>query len=80
VGAKGQQKAFRYVKAPATKVPAGIMHCVHTAIVSMGTGTVLDVSVEAVKHGLDKVTSQNPVTQTSIMLHRLLKAGVVEAV
>jgi len=75
--ATGKQTRFRYLKTP-EKVPAGIMSIVHSAIKELKEGTVADVTVEALSSGLGKVTGQDPTTQTSIMLHRMLHAGVVE--
>jgi hypothetical protein len=80
VGTRGQQKVFRYVKAPIEKIPAGIMFLVHLAISTLQQGTVQEIATEAIKTGLANVTSQDPYTQTSIMLHRMLKTGVVEVV
>lgn len=78
VGTRGQKKTFRYVKAPADKIPAGIMHIVHAAIAEQKEGTVAEIAAIAIANGLEKVTGQDPTTQTSVMLHRMLKAGVVE--
>jgi len=80
VGARGQQKRFRYVKEPDGKVPAGIMHIVWHAISTMQEGTVAEIATMAIEKGLRDVTGQDPTTQTSIMLHRMLKAGMVEVV
>lgn len=77
MGSRGQYKKFRYVKAP-DAVASGIMAIVHAAIAHLKEGTVADISATAVENGLTKVTGQDPLMQTSIMLHRMLKAGVVE--
>jgi hypothetical protein len=78
VGTKGQKKTFRYLHAPDGKIPAGIMHIVHDAISTLKQGTVAEVAVLAIEQGLAKITGQDPTTQTSVMLHRLLASGVVE--
>jgi hypothetical protein len=78
--AGGTSKRFRYKKEPKEKLPNGIMFRVHLAISTLKEGTVQDVAAEAVKDGLANATSQDPVVQTSIMLHRLVKMGVVEII
>ena len=79
-GTKARQKVFRYLHPPKDKIPAGIMHLVHAAIAELQQGTVAEVAALAVKNGLAGVTGQDPINQTSVMLHRMLKAGVVEIV
>jgi hypothetical protein len=79
VGTKSGKKIFRYVKAP-EKIPVGIMSIVHSAIKELKEGTVADITTEALSGGLAKVTGQDPTTQTSIMLHRMLQSGVVEVI
>jgi hypothetical protein len=71
-------KTFRYLKEPTGKIPAGIMAVVHEAIASLKVGTVAEVTTQAIAGGLEKITGQDPTAQTSIMLHRMLKSGVVE--
>jgi hypothetical protein len=78
-GVRGIGKTFRYLKAPDT-IPTGIMAVVHTAMLSVRQGTVAEVTIQAIAGGLEKITGQDPAAQTSIMLHRLLKAGAVEVV
>jgi hypothetical protein len=56
------------------------MHIVWHAISTMQEGTVAEIAAMAIEKGLRDVTGQDPTTQTSIMLHRMLKTGVVEVV
>jgi hypothetical protein len=77
---KGQKKTFRYVKAPDGKIPAGIMFLVYAAIAEKKEGTVAEIATLAIEKGLAKITGQDPVNQTSVMLHRMLKTGVVEMI
>jgi len=76
---RGAAVRFRFVK-PLERIPAGIMAVVHQSIVTLKEGTVLSVADFALTKGLKDFTSQDYVTQTSIMLHRMLHAGVVEEV
>jgi len=78
-GVRTVGKKFRYVKASDDHVPAGIMRIVHGTIVRMKEGSLADVAA-ACDLEIRKISKQDPVTQTSIMLHRLLKAGVVEVI
>lgn len=76
---KSGKKRFRYVKAPDGHIPAGIMSIVHSAIRDMKEASVLEL-LDQTEAEIHKVSKQDPQTQTSIMLHRMLKAGVVEVV
>ena len=76
---RGASTRFRFVK-PLERIPAGIMAVVHQSIATLKDGTVLSVADFALTKGLKDFTSQDYVTQTSIMLHRMLHAGVVEVV
>ena len=74
-----KNQVFRYVKKPDGKIPSGIMFLVHLAVSTLHKGTVQEITAEALKTGLANVTTQDPTMQTSIMLHRMIKSGVVEA-
>lgn len=75
-GTKLGLKTFRYLKAPAS-VPSGIMHVVHAAIAKLKEGTVDEITM-LTADGIQKISKQDPRTQTSIMLYRLLKQSAVE--
>lgn len=69
---------FEFVKA-AKDVPAGIMTAVYEAIKKAKRGTVAEIAAVAVKQfGLKKVTSQDPLIQTGVMLNRLKSMGSVK--
>lgn len=74
----GQTASFRFVKKLDT-VPAGIMAVVHAAIVHLKTGTLTEIAATC-ETAIRKISKQDPTMQTSIMLHRLMKAGAVEKV
>ncbi len=71
---------FEFVKA-AKAVPEGIMTAVYEAVKTVKRGTVADISVVAVKQfSLTKVTSQDPLVQTHVMLNRLKHLKAVRRV
>ena len=71
---------FEFVKA-AKAVPAGIMTAVYDAVKTVKSGTVAEIAQVAVgKFGLKKVTSQNPLVQTHVMLNRLKHLKAVRRV
>lgn len=62
---------FAFVKA-VKDLPDGIMSVVYEAVKKANHGSVIEIAALAVKKfGLKKVTSQNPITQTHVMLNRL---------
>jgi len=76
-GSRGKSKRFRFVRV-LPEIPAGIMAVVHEAIIKLKEGSVQEIGDTAIAGGLQKFTGQDPYNQTSVMLHRLLKAGAVE--
>jgi hypothetical protein len=71
---------FAFVKAVAD-LPDGIMSVVYSAIKSAKRGSVQAISAIAIsKFGLKKVTSQNPITQTHVMLNRLRALKAVKRI
>lgn len=71
---------FEFVKA-ATAVPDGIMTAVYAAVKTVKRGTVAEITQVAVgKFGLKKVTSQDPLNQTHVMLNRLKHLKAVRRV
>lgn len=71
---------FEFVKA-AKAVPEGIMTAVYAAVKTVKRGTVAEIAQVAVgKFGLKKVTSQDPLNQTHVMLNRLKHLKAVRRV
>lgn len=72
------QVRFMFVKVSKKTLPTGIMSVVYKAMQIKKAGRVEDIAKVAVRVGLAKVTSQDPVTQTHVMLNRLRKLGVTK--
>lgn len=71
---------FAFVKATKKEIPTGIMSVVFKAVQKKRRGSVVEIAQAAIALGLKKVTSQNPVTQTHVMLNRLRKFGVTKRI
>jgi len=72
---------FAFVKSVKKALPTGIMSVVAKAVQKKKVGTVVEIAAVAVKaFGLKKVTKQDPITQTHVMLNRLRVAGVTKKV
>lgn len=72
------QVRFAFVKTAKKELPAGIMSVVYKAVQQKKVGSVVEIAKVAVRVGLTKVTSQDPVTQTHVMLNRLRKMGITK--
>ena len=71
---------FEFVKA-VQEIPEGICTAVYEAVKKLKSGTVAEIAHVAVgKFGLKKVTSQDPVNQTHVMLNRLKHLKAVRRV
>jgi hypothetical protein len=60
---------FAFIKT--VEAQAGIQAVVLDAVKKVRKGSVADIAAAAVKLGLKKVTSQNPLVQTHVHLNRL---------
>jgi hypothetical protein len=60
---------FQFVKS--VNAQAGIQAVVLQAAKKMRKGSVVDIAAAAIKLGLKKVTSQDPIVQTHVHLNRL---------
>lgn len=77
--ARGQRAAFAFVKS-VKGVHEGIQMVVLSAVKKVHKGTVADIAAVAVKLGLKKVTSQDPLVQTHVHLNRLRAIKAVKRI
>lgn len=75
---RGERAAFAFVKA--VDAQEGIQSMVLDAVKKVRKGTVAEIAAVAVKLGLTKVTSQNPLTQTHVHLNRLKALKAVKRI
>jgi hypothetical protein len=73
---KGWGQKFVFVKVMRIEPPKeSVFGCVYQALRKMKTGTVQELTEEAMRQGLNKYTKQNPRIQTQIKLRRLVREG-----
>jgi biopolymer transport protein ExbD len=76
---RGQRAAFAFVK-NVEAVQEGIQSVVLAAAKKVKSGTVAEIAAVAVKLGLSKATSQDPLVQTHVHLNRLRALKAVKRI
>lgn len=72
------RKIYEYVKAPKADLEnKHVLRIVHDAAKKIKKGTVAEISDVALKGGLADATGQDALTQTGVMLNRLVSMGSV---
>ena len=75
---RGTFASFQFVKS--VDAQEGIQSVVLDAVKKVKKGTVAEIAAMAVKLGLKKATTQNPMTQTHVHLNRLKALKAVKRI
>jgi hypothetical protein len=76
---RGWGQTFSFLKTPKIEPPRETIYgSVYFALRKLKSGTVDELTEEAMRQGLNKVTKQDPRIQTQVMLRRLVHLGTAK--